>query len=148
MPIQHPTDEVLSVGTPTHTSRQTKTARQALQTPTYNQHFPTLRKPCAKRSAHPFPRIDSRPENLRHFGVCTSSGITAEDRPGAQKFTHRPILTVSGSVLPNFLTWSWRRDLNPRPSDYKSDALPAELRQPYPQGNSRKTTPDARNQSR
>jgi hypothetical protein len=26
--------------------------------------------------------------------------------------------------------WSWRRDLNPRPSDYKSDALPAELRQP------------------
>ncbi len=25
--------------------------------------------------------------------------------------------------------WSWRRDLNPRPSDYKSDALPAELRQ-------------------
>ena len=26
--------------------------------------------------------------------------------------------------------WSRRRDLNPRPSDYKSDALPAELRQP------------------
>jgi hypothetical protein len=25
---------------------------------------------------------------------------------------------------------SWRRELNPRPSDYKSDALPAELRQP------------------
>src|SRR4029077_20089413 len=24
--------------------------------------------------------------------------------------------------------WSWRRELNPRPSDYKSDALPAELR--------------------
>src|SRR6267142_259426 len=23
--------------------------------------------------------------------------------------------------------WSWRRELNPRPSDYKSDALPAEL---------------------
>src|SRR5271166_32633 len=28
-----------------------------------------------------------------------------------------------------FKIWSWRRDLNPRPSDYKSDALPAELRQ-------------------
>src|SRR5581483_12326325 len=27
------------------------------------------------------------------------------------------------------LSWSWRRDSNPRPSDYKSDALPAELRQ-------------------
>ena len=25
---------------------------------------------------------------------------------------------------------SWRRELNPRPSDYKSDALPTELRQP------------------
>src|SRR5438034_6207661 len=31
---------------------------------------------------------------------------------------------------PARLNWSWRRDLNPRPSDYKSDALPAELRQP------------------
>ncbi len=26
-------------------------------------------------------------------------------------------------------TWSWRRDLNPRPADYKSAALPPELRQ-------------------
>src|ERR1700689_416542 len=30
-------------------------------------------------------------------------------------------------ALTQFL--SWRRDLNPRPSDYKSDALPTELRQ-------------------
>src|ERR1700679_3187742 len=29
--------------------------------------------------------------------------------------------------------WSWRRDLNPRPPDYKSGALPAELRQPKQQ---------------
>ena len=26
--------------------------------------------------------------------------------------------------------WSWRRDSNPRPADYKSAALPTELRQP------------------
>jgi hypothetical protein len=26
--------------------------------------------------------------------------------------------------------WSWRRDLNPQPADYKSAALPVELRQP------------------
>ena len=26
-------------------------------------------------------------------------------------------------------TWSWRLDLNQRPTDYKSVALPAELRQ-------------------
>ena len=34
-------------------------------------------------------------------------------------------------LFPAFHLWSWRRDLNPRPSDYKSDALPAELRQPF-----------------
>ena len=35
------------------------------------------------------------------------------------------------AISPNELDrWSWRRDLNPRPSDYKSDALPTELRQP------------------
>ena len=33
-------------------------------------------------------------------------------------------------------SWSWRRDSNPRPSDYKSDALPAELRQPRKPHNS------------
>ena len=32
---------------------------------------------------------------------------------------------------PSLPLWSWRRDLNPRPSDYKSDALPTELRQQY-----------------
>jgi hypothetical protein len=32
-------------------------------------------------------------------------------------------LTISEHKL------SWRRELNPRPSDYKSDALPTELRQ-------------------
>ena len=26
--------------------------------------------------------------------------------------------------------WSWREELNPRPADYKSAALPTELRQP------------------
>jgi hypothetical protein len=32
-------------------------------------------------------------------------------------------------AIRNLLNWSWRRESNPRPSDYKSDALPAELRQ-------------------
>jgi hypothetical protein len=32
------------------------------------------------------------------------------------------------------LIWSWRRDSNPRPSDYKSDALPTELRQQLGKG--------------
>jgi hypothetical protein len=38
----------------------------------------------------------------------------------------RASFSRSGNPVNN---WSWRRDLNPRPSDYKSDALPAELRQ-------------------
>ena len=30
------------------------------------------------------------------------------------------------------LEWSWREESNPRPADYKSAALPTELRQPNP----------------
>src|SRR5206468_12801218 len=33
-------------------------------------------------------------------------------------------------TLTNVCRWSWRRELNPRPADYKSAALPTELRQP------------------
>jgi hypothetical protein len=37
---------------------------------------------------------------------------------------------IRSASLPRKISWwSWRRELNPRPSDYKSDALPAELRQ-------------------
>ena len=41
-------------------------------------------------------------------------------------------LTESAACRKNFVLWSWRRDSNPRPSDYKSDALPTELRQQFP----------------
>ena len=37
--------------------------------------------------------------------------------------------TESAARREFFVLWSWRRDSNPRPSDYKSDALPTELRQ-------------------
>ena len=39
------------------------------------------------------------------------------------------LLLVRPAARSRLRLWSWRRDLNPRPSDYKSDALPAELRQ-------------------
>jgi hypothetical protein len=55
--------------------------------------------------------------------------------PALKKYARRPIQPVSGPAFRITFSWSWRRDLNPRPSDYKSDALPAELRQPYPPGN-------------
>jgi hypothetical protein len=34
-------------------------------------------------------------------------------------------------LLATPLSWSWRRDSNPRPSVYKTDALPTELRQQF-----------------
>ena len=46
-----------------------------------------------------------------------------------------------------FTIWSWRRDLNPRPSDYKSDALPAELRQHKPPVTGHKVNKLAQRQS-
>jgi hypothetical protein len=46
-----------------------------------------------------------------------------------------------------FTIWSWRRDLNPRPSDYKSDALPAELRQHNPPVTGHKVNKLAQRQS-
>jgi hypothetical protein len=42
---------------------------------------------------------------------------------------------------PRAVKWSWRRDLNPRPSDYKSDALPTELRQPLFKGSALRASP-------
>src|SRR6478672_7835326 len=36
--------------------------------------------------------------------------------------------------LAELVLWSWRRESNPRPSDYKSDALPTELRQQLGKG--------------
>ncbi len=49
-------------------------------------------------------------------------------------------------ILLCLCSWSWRRDLNPRPSDYKSDALPTELRQPKT-GLIPKPVPDTRRHS-
>ena len=42
---------------------------------------------------------------------------------------YKPSPPPDGKIVPSFILWSWRRDSNPRPSDYKSDALPTELRQ-------------------
>ena len=49
--------------------------------------------------------------------------------PGVQNLVPAGQLLPLSSPVPASILWSWRRDLNPRPSDYKSDALPAELRQ-------------------
>jgi hypothetical protein len=50
--------------------------------------------------------------------------------PALKKLTRRSKTCCRFQHRFQISKWSWRRDLNPRPSDYKSDALPAELRQP------------------
>ena len=59
--------------------------------------------------------LTGEPEPTQQF----VSGLTAET--GFRK--SQVILTYVSRY------WSWREDLNPRPADYKSAALPAELRQ-------------------
>jgi hypothetical protein len=56
--------------------------------------------------------------------------ITARRKSTEWSALEKPVapLTESAACRKN-IYWSWRRDLNPRPSDYKSDALPTELRQ-------------------
>ena len=63
-----------------------------------------------------------------------SKELTGESEPTQKNY--RPVkLPKLGSANPNYYKlyfihiWSWREDLNPRPADYKSAALPAELRQ-------------------
>ncbi len=84
-----------------------------------------LRLPAKNR----LPRILPHPENVRLVGACTSVGSPRRTDPALQNCCAGKNCCRSGPGS-YFLKWSWRRDLNPRPSDYKSDALPAELRQP------------------
>ena len=108
MPI-HPSDKDLLAGTP-----------------------PTSRLPAFQPRLQ---RIKPRPENLRPIGACTSVGSPRRTGPAPKNSSAGKTFRRSRLPFPHFLKWSWRRDLNPRPSDYKSDALPAELRQPFPPGN-------------
>src|SRR5665213_2456514 len=91
---------------------------------------PNFPRPASIPSARLNQRIKPRPENLRPVGACTSVGSPQRTDPASKKFRRRPNLLPLSALVKIFLKWSWRRDLNPRPSDYKSDALPAELRQP------------------
>jgi hypothetical protein len=103
----------------------------------------SMRRTDCRRPESPVPAIKEHPNvNLREPGKIlqqprdqTSARLTIGE--AAAGFSSLGELRVSFGLLPLRLAarsrlrfWSWRRDLNPRPSDYKSDALPAELRQP------------------
>jgi hypothetical protein len=78
------------------------------------------------------PRKPQRPR-FAADGICRPCSLSVD--PLGERFSGKEDRTLD-LVSARFRqaqpdqTWSWRRDLNPRPSDYKSDALPAELRQP------------------
>jgi integrase len=68
---------------------------------------------------------------LRHYQKAIPQSIKAaavalESDLNCMGFERVADLGTTSILLKN---WSWRRELNPRPSDYKSDALPTELRQ-------------------
>ena len=63
--------------------------------------------------------------NLRASHAKTQKGLVSRD---TSPFAFQVRIRSALAPLQNSW-WSWRRELNPRPSDYKSDALPAELRQ-------------------
>src|SRR6185437_6033225 len=95
-----------------------------------NLSFGTALCPAAGTlSAHQPPSGTFRlPRIVRHVLHATGVGSPQEQ---ARRACFRAGKTRVPFRFPNVLKWSWRRDLNPRPSDYKSDALPAELRQPF-----------------
>jgi hypothetical protein len=87
-----------------------------------------------------FSHSPTRPRNSSTPTACPDLVKRAVFGSGVRENTkwtrvqrHQPFhIIMPGFAPPHSPTkiwWSWRRDLNPRPSDYKSDALPAELRQ-------------------
>jgi len=100
VPNQHPTDEDLSAGTPISTPRTKTCPRGPRPTLPALSDYPRLQIPAPS-----FQRINSRPENLRHFGACTSSGITAENRPGSQNDVPANAYRFRSRFLA-FLMWS------------------------------------------
>ena len=72
--------------------------------------------------------------NASPANICQKTQRAANENTKRTRVKrHQPVNFVSEDSLrlipPQADRWSWRRELNPRPSDYKSDALPAELRQ-------------------
>ena len=73
------------------------------------------------------------PERTAKPGRTTPAGLM---RPALLSCSagRSPLPSSAFELVSPQPVWSWRRDSNPRPADYKSAALPAELRQPSKRG--------------
>ena len=104
-----------------------------------------LRSPEGRWVYSPVP-LTARPplqKSARHGNCLQCFGLPPKWSPGSLQVSRnrlaQPFIQTNRrqprSANPKFYStyvsrsWSWREDLNPRPADYKSAALPAELRQ-------------------
>ncbi len=88
-------------------------------------HPPVPRKTKRSRTARP-------PKTFPGKSRSTNSRAKRKHKKDSCQKTPARLFFQQGFAPPHSPAnswWSWRRELNPRPSDYKSDALPAELRQ-------------------
>ena len=92
---------------------------------------PVLPLPLSKIRLPGTPSRQNSPVAARYGSRAKSFWEAAAGVSSLGEFCYLPglLLLLRLVVRSRLQNWSWRRDLNPRPSDYKSDALPAELRQ-------------------
>ena len=85
-----------------------------------------------KRATGAFPRAAFRIHNKKRptcwRDVCWWRRVDSNHRSESQQIYSLPPLATR--ELLHMKLWSWWTDSNPRPADYKSAALPAELHQP------------------
>ena len=99
--------------------------------------FPDGERPASDSAGHSVP-AESKRKRLRDEERCedhctNDAGQTTEEPGGltlAIDVAFEHALTCCSQYMKRCFpdVWSQRRDSNPRPSDYKSDALPAVLR--------------------
>ena len=81
----------------------------------------------------PVPKIIGTRTTSPELVLQQLAGVLRKNTKRTRVKRHQPVHFFRQDSLrprsPANSWWSWRRELNPRPSDYKSDALPAELRQ-------------------
>ncbi len=98
------------------------------------QHTSLAKRLRARRALHVLEENASFHQNKKptYWSVSCfgGSGWIRTTEGGANRFTVCPLWPLGNTPIFIFIKkWSWWTDLNPRPADYKSAALPTELHQ-------------------